>query len=220
MPKPDVPSYPVYARAERVADTTMHVIGLAGALVGTIWLVIWGFERVSGGQTLALAVYGVALTAGFLASGIYHFTPWENLRPAFRRADHAAIYFKIAGTYTPLVVMIGSVTAYLVLAIVWVLAVYGAVRKIWFWHNPARNGIALYLVMGWLAVLLAGSLFHALSGEALVLIAAGGLLYTAGVVFHVWESLKFANAIWHGFVLSASVCFFAAIALGVGLQAV
>ena len=215
MQQPE-PSYPVYARSERMADATMHILGLAGALTGAIWLIIWGFGRVGGGHTLALTVYGVALVAGFAASGIYHFTPWEHLRPAFRRLDHAAIYLKIAGTYTPLVAMIGSATSYLVLAAVWALAVFGVIRKLWFWHNPGKNGIALYLIMGWLSVLLAGSLFHALPGAALALIAAGGLLYTVGVAFHVWESLKFSNAIWHGFVLSASVCFFIAIALGTG----
>ncbi|WP_137701129.1 PAQR family membrane homeostasis protein TrhA [Marimonas lutisalis] len=207
------PSYPVYARSERVADAAMHILGIAGALTGTVWLIIWSWGHISGGQTVALSVYGATLIAGFLASGIYHFTPWEDWRTTFRRMDHAAIYLKIAGTYTPLVVMIGSVTSYVVLAIVWALAAFGMARKLWFWHNPNQNGITLYLVMGWLSVLLVGSLFAILPGAALALIAAGGLLYTLGVLFHVWENLKFSNAIWHGFVLGASTCFFIAITL-------
>ena len=213
------PPYPVYARSERLADAAMHGLGIVAALGGTIWLIVWTFGRVSGGQTAALTLYGLTLIAAFSASTIYHFTPWERLRPAFRRADHAAIYLKIAGTYTPLVVLVGGVGAYLVLAAVWALAAFGMVQKIWFWSKPGRNGIALYLVMGWLSVLLAGALFAALPGSALALIAAGGLLYTFGVVFHVWEGLKFSNAIWHGFVLVASVCFFTAIALGVEASA-
>ena len=216
----DEPQYPAYARAERVADATMHILGVAGALTGTIWLIIWAYGQVGGGQTFALSVYGATLIAGFLASGVYHFTPWETWRPTFRRLDHAAIYLKIAGTYTPLVVMVGSLTSYLVLLVVWVLAGFGMTRKLWFWRNPNQNGIALYLLMGWLSVLLAGSLFAILPVSALILIAAGGLLYTFGVVFHIWESLKFSNAIWHGFVLSASICFFIAIALGVQASAV
>lgn len=209
------PTYPVFARSERVADAILHLLGLAGALAGTIWLIVWTWSRVGGGGTVVLSVYGVTLIAGFLASGIYHFTPWEPLRPVFRRLDHAAIYLKIAGTYTPLVFMIGSVTSYLVLGAVWILAAVGVTRKLFFWANPHRNGITLYLVMGWLSVLLMGSLYAILPGAALGLIAAGGLLYTAGVIFHVWENLKFSNAIWHGFVLSASACFFIAIALAV-----
>lgn len=209
------PPYPVYARSERVADAIMHVLGVAGALTGTVWMIVWTYSRVSGEQTFALSVYGLTLIAAFLASGVYHFTPWETLRPTLRRLDHAAIYLKIAGTYTPLVFMIGNLTSYLVLAAVWALAAFGMTNKLYFWTDPNRNGIVLYLVMGWLSVVLAGSLFAILPGSALALIAAGGLLYTVGVVFHVWESLKFANAIWHGFVLTASACFFIAIALGV-----
>ena len=208
------PQYPAYARSERVADATMHILGIAGALTGTLWMILWTWGHVSGGQSVALTVYGVTLVAAFLASGIYHFTPWEHWRATFRRFDHAAIYLKIAGTYTPLVVMIGSMTSYLVLLAVWALAAFGMTRKLWFWHNPNSNGIALYLGMGWLSVALIGSLFAVLPISALILIAAGGLLYTVGVIFHVWENLKFSNAIWHGFVLSASVCFFIAIAMG------
>ena len=212
------PSYPIFARSERVADATMHILGLGGALTGTIWMVIWTWGHVSGGQTIALSIYGATLIAAFFASGIYRFTPWEHSRATFRRMDHAAIYLKIAGTYTPLVVMIGSLTSYLVLAAIWGLALFGMARKLWFWHNPNSNGIALYLIMGWLSVLLAGSLFYTLPVSALILIAVGGLLYTFGVIFHVWENLKFSNAIWHGFVLTASVCFFVAIALGVEIH--
>ncbi|HBS49762.1 MAG TPA: hemolysin III [Rhodobacteraceae bacterium] len=209
------PVYPRYARSERIADALMHGLGLAGALAGSIWLILWAAERAGGGQTLALTIYGATLIATFLASFAYHFTPWEHRRAAFRRLDHAAIYLKIAGTYTPLVVLVGSLTSYMVLAVIWALAAFGAARKLWFWRDPSRNGIALYLTMGWLSLLLAGSLLAILPVSALVLIAVGGGLYTLGVVFYVWESLKFANAIWHGFVLAASVCFFAAIALGV-----
>lgn len=210
------PRYPVYARSERVADAILHVLGVAGALTGAIWLIVWAAMHIGGVETFALSVYGVTLIFGFVASGIYHFTPWEPLRPMFRRLDHAAIYFKIAGTYTPFVVMIGSVSSYLVLATVWALAAVGATRKLFFWADPGRNGVALYLVMGWLSVLLAGALVAALPGRALALIAAGGALYTIGVLFHVREGMKFGNAIWHGFVLAASVCFFAAITLGAG----
>ncbi len=214
MQKPE-PAYPAYALSERIADGAMHFLGLTGALIGSIWLLIWAAGQVSGGQTAALAVYGVALIATFLASAIYHMTPWTGLRPILRRFDHAAIYLKIAGTYTPLVIMVGTLSSYFVLAIVWALAIFGMMRKLFFWKNPNRQGTALYLIMGWMSVALIGSLISILPTSALVLIAVGGGLYTLGVVFHVWESLKFSNAIWHGFVVAASACFFVAIALGV-----
>lgn len=213
MEKPD-PVYPTYATSERIADGTMHALGVTGALIGTVWLMTFAYGRVSGGEGVALGIYCLTLMAAFLASAIYHMTPWENLRPTLRRIDHAAIYLKIAGTYTPLVVMIGSLSSYLVLTTVWGLAVFGMVRKLFFWHNKHRSGVWLYLVMGWISVALIGSLIPIVPLSTIILIAVGGGLYTLGAVFHVWESLKFSNAIWHGFVVAASVCFFIAITLG------
>lgn len=208
------PAYPAFARSERIADGVIHLLGVIFALTGAVLLI--GFAAIwsGGAQTAAVSVYGAALMATFVASACYHMTPWERLRPALRRIDHAAIYLKIAGTYTPLVVMIGSGFGYVVLALVWVLALVGALAKLFFWATPGRWATLLYLVLGWLSLALIWSLAQTLPVPATVLIVAGGLLYSAGVIFFNWESLKFSNAIWHGFVLSASGCFFAAITLG------
>ena len=205
--------YPTYARSERIADGTMHALGVLGAVSGAVVLIFWTAGTASAGQIAAISVYGATLIATFVASAFYHMTPWEGIRPILRRFDHAAIYLKIAGTYTPLVVMIGSWFAYLVLAIVWGLAVIGMVLKLFFWRTPGRFGPALYLIMGWLSLALIWSLWPIVPVPAMVLIAVGGLLYTAGVPFYASETMKYAIAIWHGFVVAASSCFFAAIAL-------
>ena len=202
--------YPAYSRPERIADGVMHALGLTAALAGAGWLT-W---QALGGGSVSLAIYGATLVATFAASAFYHMTPWERLRPTLRRIDHAAIYLKIAGTYTPLAVLIGTVGAWAVLATVWVLAAWGMTQKLFFWRNPHRQGTWLYLTMGWLSVLLVGSLLQVLPFAALVLIGIGGALYTLGTLFHHWESLRFSNAIWHGHVVAGSACFFAAIALG------
>ena len=204
-------NYPAYARSERIADAAMHTLGVVGALIGAavlIWLMFGGFGA---GQNLAFAVYGLALIATFTASAFYHMTPWEGLRPTLRRVDHAAIYLKIAGTYTPLVVMMGTGFAYQVLGIVWALAVVGMAQKLFFWRAPGRFGAVLYLAMGWMSIALIWGLIPILPTVALVLLGLGGALYSFGVIFFGWESLKFSNAIWHGFVVAASACFFLAI---------
>ena len=205
--------YPTYARAERIADGTMHVVGVLGAVTGAVVLIIWSSGNTTAGQIAAISVYGATLIATFVASAFYHMTPWDSIRPTLRRFDHAAIYLKIAGTYTPLVVMIGSGFAYVVLAVVWGLAVVGMVLKLFFWRTPGRFGPALYLIMGWLSLALIWSLWPIVPVSAMVLMAAGGLLYTAGVPFYASETMKFSIAIWHGFVVAASACFFAAIAI-------
>lgn len=205
--------YPTYARSERIADGTMHAVGVLGAVTGAIVLIIWSLGTATPGQIAAICVYGATLIATFVASAFYHMTPWEGIRPLLRRFDHAAIYLKIAGTYTPLVVMIGSGFAYAVLAIVWGMAVIGMTLKLFFWQTPGRFGPALYLIMGWLSLALVWSLWPVVPASVMVLIAIGGLLYTAGVPFYASETLKFSTAIWHGFVVTASGCFFAAIAI-------
>ncbi|MFZ3581542.1 PAQR family membrane homeostasis protein TrhA [Loktanella sp. DJP18] len=207
-------AYPDYARSERIADGTLHAAGVAFALIGAVGLVVWSVGRMPGEHAVALTVYGAALIATFTASAFYHMTPWTRLRPTLRRVDHAAIYLKIAGTFTPLAVMIGTGFAYGVLALVWAMAAWGMTRKLFFWREPGRFGPALYLVMGWLAVLLMPPIAAIVPTPALVLLALGGGLYTLGVVFFSWETLKFSNAIWHGFVLAASICFFSGIVMG------
>jgi hemolysin III len=211
-------AYPVYARSERIADGTMHTLGVAFALLGAIALIVWAMMR-GAGDIPALAVYGAAMIATFTASAFYHLTPWEALRPTLRRIDHAAIYLKIAGTFTPLAAMIATPFAYAILGLVWALAVWGIARKLFFWQEPGRFGPALYLVMGWLAVLLIPAMIRTFPVTALALLASGGLLYTVGVVFYTWDRLKYSTAIWHGFVLAAAVCFFSGIWLSVAALA-
>ncbi|MDF1607554.1 hemolysin III family protein [Hoeflea sp. YIM 152468] len=195
-----------------MADGSMHAIGVTGAVIGAIVLLVWSAPVASAWEIAAISVYALTLIATFSASAFYHMTPWESLRPVLRRIDHAAIYLKIAGTYTPLVVMIGSGLAYVVLGVVWALAVIGMVLKLVFWTTPGQFGPALYLVMGWMSVVLFWSSWTDLP---IGYIVAGGLLYTVGVAFYAAKKMKFSNAIWHGFVIAASACFFVAISLSV-----
>ena len=207
--------YPTYTRSERVADGSMHAIGVTGALLGATLLLVWAAPLAPPWEITAITVSGLTLIGTFTASAFYHMTPWESLRPALRRIDHAAIYLKIAGTYTPLVVMIGSGLAYVVLAVVWALALVGMVLKLVFWTTPGQFGPALYLAMGWMSVVLFWSSWSLLP---IGYIIAGGLLYTVGVVFYAAKKMRFSNAIWHGFVIAASACFFVAITLATTQQ--
>ena len=193
----------------------MHAIGVTGSMLGAVLLLIWSVPVASTWEIAAISVYAITLIATFTASAFYHMTPWESIRPVLHRIDHAAIFLKIAGTYTPLVVMIGSGLGYIVLGVVWAMAIIGMTLKLVFWNKPGRFGPLLYLVMGWISVILVWTSWAELP---LGFIVAGGLLYTVGVVFHAAEKMKFANAIWHGFVIAASACFFAAITVLVTQQ--
>ncbi len=205
--------YPTEAKAERIADGVVHMVGVLGAVIGAVVLIVTQMGMVSGGQLTALAIYGVALMATFVASALYHLAPWHDWRAVLRRYDHAAIYLKIAGTYTPLVVMVGTTFAYVILGVVWALAAIGMTLKLFFWQTPGRFGPALYLLMGWLSLLLVYSVWTVLPGATLALIATGGLTYTIGVLFYKSER-PFTTAVWHAFVVIASGCFWAAILIG------
>jgi len=209
-----VEPYPKFSRPERVADATVHGIGLVFSIIGTVLLVIWVKEQMNTSQLIGVSVYGIALIGSFLASSCYHFTPREDRRHLLQRIDHAAIYLKIAGTYTPLVILIGSAFAYSVLAIVWVLAVVGAITKLFFWGRQGRWGTMFYVGLGWISLALITQILTVLPLPAVAFLVAGGLIYTAGAVVFSLDQIRFQNAIWHGFVLTASLCFFTAIAMG------
>ena len=183
----------------------MHALGVSGALLGAMFLILTAPFAQDLNLSVALTIYAVTLMATFCASAFYHMTPWEDLRPVLRKIDHAAIYLKIAGTYTPLVVMAGSVLSYVVLAIVWLLAAFGMAQKLFFWRTPGPWGPAIPLIMGWLSIFLIWGLIPVIPPLGLGLIIAGGLTYSLGVIFFLWERLKFSNAIWHLFVLAGSI---------------
>jgi hemolysin III len=205
-------SYP-YPKREVIADGVIHVLGLIAAITGTVILLVWAATHSVGSNIAAVSVYAGFLLFALFASAAYHLLPWERSRPVLHRIDHAAIYLKIAGTYTPFVVLIGSAFAYVVLIGLWIVALVGAVAKLSFWQANGRGSLALYLLMGWACILLVGPMFQTLPTPALWLIFIGGGLYTLGTVFFSLESLPFHNAIWHGFVLVASTCFFVAVAV-------
>jgi len=205
-------AYPT-SKTETLADGTVHALGLSFAIPASILLILHAAGQ--DGPLTATAVYAACVLASFIASAVYHLLPFDRSRPLLGRIDHAAIYFKIAGTYTPLVVVIGSGFAYGILGVVWALALIGAVAKLWFWRTDARGSLALYLGMGWLSVLLIYPMWHNLPGAALTLVAVGGLTYSAGTLVYAHPGMRYQNAIWHVFVLIATACFFAAIALSV-----
>ncbi|WP_299726233.1 hemolysin III family protein [uncultured Tateyamaria sp.] len=200
---------------ETLADASIHVLGLLLALGAGVILLIHVAQTEGPTQIAATSIYAGFLFFSFVASALYHLLPGETLRPLFRRIDHAAIYFKIAGTYTPLVVLIGSAFAYVVLAGVWLVALIGAVAKLSFWAADARGSLPVYLGMGWASLLLIWPMTQTLPSVAVGLIIGGGVLYSLGTLVYRYPQMRYQNAVWHGVVLAASTCFFAAVSVSV-----
>jgi hemolysin III len=202
----------IYTTEELVADGVIHALGIVSSVLAVTALLWFALPRTDVPTGTALVIYCLALVVMFTASAAYHMIPHMHWKPMLKRWDQAAIFFKIAGTYTPLVVLLGSVFANVVLIGVWLAALVGAVGKLVFRKRFDGISLAIYLPLGWASLLLAWPIFKTLPLAASILILAGGVLYTIGVIFHVWEKLKFQNAIWHAFVLAASACHFAAVA--------
>ncbi|WP_338549024.1 PAQR family membrane homeostasis protein TrhA [Roseovarius phycicola] len=201
-------SYPDYTRAERIADGIVHVIGVTAALAGVVLVFFYGLDRLSFGMVIAMTIYCVALVFMLGASAAYHMAAHTPARPWLRRLDHAAIYLKIAGTLTPLGVLLGDIFAYSILALIWLLALKGAVNKLRAAPGEMTTEWVPQVALGWLGLALIIPLSRALPELSLNLIIAGGIIYTSAVVFYCWENLRYANAIWHAFVLIATTCCF------------
>lgn len=198
----------------------MHVAGVIGALVAVPVMItlaaIWHGDL---STVAAASVYGASLIAMFAASALYHLVTLPRWRSVLRRLDHAAIYVKIAGTYTPFAVLFGGDRAGWILGGIWAAAVIGSAVKV---LAPGRFEwltLGLYLAMGWAVVVIGGPILEGVSTASLALIVTGGGLYTIGVLFHLWDGLPFQNAIWHALVLAATFVFYAAIMTEMALSA-
>jgi hemolysin III len=202
-----------YNRAEILSDAAVQVAGLLAALVAVPVLVrlstVW---RTDPYGTLSTLIYGATLIAMLLCSTLYHIAPNGKTKCLLGRLDRSAIYFTIAGTYTPFLLLSGGRSVPLLTGL-WGTALAGAILRL---REPDRYkwiAFGLYLAMGWAGMLAGGTIFAELSPPVMALILTGGILYTVGTIFFLIEVLPFHNTIWHVFVLIASATFYAAVTL-------
>jgi hemolysin III len=201
-----------YDRAELIADGVVHLLGVGIGLVASVILVVIASRSADAGEIASVVIYVVALLAMLGLSASYNLWPRSPLKWILRRLDHSAIYLLIAGTYTPFVAQLktGLTSAGLLIGI-WGTATVGMLLKLLLPGRFDRLSVALYLLLGWSGVVVYNEIAASLTPATLWLLAAGGLVYSAGVVFHVWQSLRFQNAIWHAFVLAAAAVHYSAV---------
>ncbi len=150
----------------------------------------------------------------FTASTLYHSFPQPRVKHVFKILDHAGIYLLIAGTYTPFILVTLRGDGYWwMLALVWAIAVAGIAAEAFWVYRPRWVSVVVYLVMGWLIVLIIKPLANNLDPAAVWLLAAGGLAYTFGTIFYVLKRVPYMHAVWHAFVLGGALCHFLAVAL-------
>ena len=206
-----------YDRAEVLVDGIVHGVGVILGVVGAAVLIVLALRSPGIGDVSAAGVYAVGLVAMLGMSATYNLWPVSRVKWVLRRFDHSAIYLLIAATYTPFIARLkDGALSFGLLAGVWATALVGIVLKLALPGRFDRLSIALYLLLGWSGVMMYQPVSMALPASALWLLGAGGLLYTGGVIFHMWESLRFQNAIWHGFVVLAAGCRYTAVLASLG----
>lgn len=190
----------------------MHGIAIIAAVVGVAALIVVALPRENLPLIVSLLVYGCGLLVMWTCSALYNASNVPERRGRLRRFDHAAIFVMIAGTYTPFLAarLAGPWSCWL-LVYVWVIAAGGVILKLIWVDRFPRLSVGLYLVLGWTIVVAIEPLLASMSRPAILLLVIGGILYSVGVLFHLWERLPYQQAIWHGFVAAAAVCHYAAV---------
>ena len=207
-----------YSLGEEIANSITHGIGALLSVAGLTLMVVYAAMAADPWCTVSVSIFGGTLILMYLASTLYHAFPQPEVKRLFRKIDHCAIYLLIAGTYTPfLLVNLRGPWGWSLLGVVWGIAVAGCLFKFLFIDHGAhlkwwdRVSTGLYVAMGWIIVIALKPTLELVPHAALLLMALGGLAYTGGVVFYLWQRLPYNHAIWHLFVLAGSAFHFFAI---------
>ena len=212
MPRVPVPQVLVgtrdtlYSFGEELSHAITHGLGAVLAIAGLCILVVRAALYGTTWHVVACSIFGATLVMMYVASTLYHSIPLPKAKRVLRVIDHSLIFFLIAGTYTPFtLVTLHGPWGWGLFGFTWGLAAIGVGLKIFTTGRYEKISLAVYLLMGWCAVVAIKPLIDALEPEGLALLAAGGVTYSGGVAFYTWERLRFHHAIWHLFVLGGSV---------------
>ncbi len=186
-------------------NTISHAAGAVMGVFGLVGLLV--YNTIQPWSIFSIVVYGVSIIILFSASALYHAMKTEEKKRKFRIVDHISIYLLIAGTYTPVVLLLLSDSkGWLLFSLVWGIALVGAILKLFYTGKFGFLSTLLYLVMGWLIVLDFQALELAMDPRGIQLLWAGGAFYTIGIIFYAIKKIPFHHVIWHFLVLGGAIC--------------
>ncbi|MFG6687806.1 hemolysin III family protein [Mariniflexile sp. HNIBRBA6329] len=185
-----------------------HTIGTIFGVLGLTTLIIFDSNKTDW-SLFSVIVYGISIITLFTASALYHSVNDEVKKHYFRIIDHISIYFLIAGTYTPvLLITLHDSLGWTLFYVVWSIAAFGVILKLFFTGRFEIFSILLYLVMGWLIVFDFTNLSKLMDSNGILLLFFGGLAYTVGILFYAIKKIPYNHVIWHVFVLAGAVFHF------------
>ena len=198
----------VQTKIEEQLNTISHGIGAVLGVAGLILLIILR-ETDTEWSLFSVMVYGLSIVILFTASTLYHWDTDARRKRIFRIIDHISIYLLIAGSYTPVLLLsLNESLGWTLFWTVWGIAAFGVILKTFFTGRFEVFSTMLYLIMGWLIVFDFSNVSDALGDNGILLLFAGGLCYTVGIVFYIFERIPYNHVIWHLFVLGGAICHF------------
>ena len=212
MTKTAEPPERMQSIGEEIANSVSHGVGLLAAVTAVPFLVVSAVERGDAAGIVGASIFAATMVLLYLASTLYHVLPDNRSKHVFRVFDHAAIYLLIAGTYTPFTLgVLRGAWGWTLFGLVWGLALVGVIVKAVGGVRQLRVSTGLYLVMGWLVLIVAKPLWLRMPSWGLFWLFAGGMAYTVGVAFFRAERVRYAHFVWHLFVLAGTACHFIAV---------
>jgi len=201
------------SQGEEIANSISHGLGLVAALVGTPFLIVQAARHGDAGFIAGTSIFSATAAILYLASTLYHALPAGKAKRVFRIIEHSAIYLLIAGTYTPFTLgVLSGAWGWTLLGVTWFLAAAGVALKAFSRVSHPILSTVLYLLMGWVVVIAVDPLLARMPTAGLLWLIAGGLSYTAGVVFFATDSrLQYGHLVWHLFVMAGTACHYFAI---------
>ena len=197
---------------EEIANSISHGVGFLLALVATPFLFVAAARRGDSAAIVGASVFAATTAVLYLASTLYHALPKSKAKQIFRVIDHSAIFLLIAGTYTPFTLgVLRGTWGWMLFGLVWSLAILGIVLKSVGGIGYPRLSTALYVGMGWLALIAIRPLWVHVPVAGWLWLIAGGLAYTSGIAFYAAERVRYGHFVWHVFVLMGTVCHFFAV---------
>lgn len=201
-----------YTLKEEIVNAITHGIGALLSIAALVMLIVLACLYGDTWHIVSFTIYGISLVLLYSFSTLLHAIQNIRIKNIFEILDHSAIYLLIAGTYTPfLLVSIRGSLGWTLFGIVWGMALLGIVLKIFFVKRFIILSTLFYILMGWLIIFAIKPLYHSLTFNGMVWLVIGGCLYTIGSIFYVWRGFPYHHAVWHLFVLFASIAHFFAV---------
>lgn len=199
----------IFTKKEEIANAVTHGIGAIMSIVALVLLIVFASLYGTAWHVVSFTIFGITMFLLYFSSTMVHALPHGKAKDLFEIFDHSAIYFFIAGSYTPFTfIVIQGGLGWTLFGIVWGLAIGGTIFKAFFVKKYVLASTLLYVVMGWLVVIGWDRIVANLDTNGLYLFVVGGLMYTFGAIFYVWRGFKYHHAIWHLFVIAGSTAHF------------